>query len=321
MTDSAQESRAPGLDCSAIAEAAERIRPYIRKTPLLRDDSLDRETGAALLFKCENLQVSGSFKARGAFNAVFSLSDEEAARGVVTHSSGNHAGALALAAAARGIPAHLVMPRNAPRAKVANVESAGGTIYWCEPTMRDRERRSRELQRETGAVMIHPFNDYRVMAGQGTVGLEIADAVPDLGAIVVPVSGGGLLSGVAVAIRARLPRCRITGVEPEGADDATRSFREKRLRAIENPRTIADGLRATALGSLTFPLIAMLVNDMVTVSEEAIRTAMEDLSDRLKIPVEASGAVPFAAMLPSGRHSPGCPEGRIAVILTGGNLD
>lgn len=314
------ESAGLQLTCAAVEEAAERIASRIRETPLRESGDLNRLTGAGVLFKCENFQVSGSFKARGAFNAVFSLGEDEASRGVVTHSSGNHAAALSYAAAARGIPSHVVMPRNAPQAKARNVEKAGGRIVWCEPNMYSREETAERVRLETGAALVHPFNDYRVMAGQGTVGLELARAAPDVQAVLVPVGGGGLMSGVAVAIKAKLPGCRLIGVEPEGADDATRSFQTGQLQTIEAPDTIADGLRAASLGSRTFPILSALVDEMVTVSDEAIVKAMKLASEIFQMPVEPSGAVTLAALLPGSRRLR-LPAGKVAIVVSGGNLD
>lgn len=306
-----------GLDIRAIEEARKRVAPHVVNTPVVTNPRLDREHGGSFFFKCENLQLGGAFKARGAFNSVYSLSDDEAARGVVTHSSGNHAGALALAAKARGIPAWIVMPNNVPAVKAANVEAAGGRIVFCEPTLEAREAAARELLAEHGATLVHPYNDYRVIAGQGTVALELLEQVsaPDL--ILAPVSGGGLLSGIAVASRAVSPETRLIGVEPAGADDATRSFQTGQRVTGGTPRTIADGLRAT-LGDKTFPLIRRHVDEMVTVSEEGIVEAMRLLWDRLKLVIEPSAAVVFAAVLEGRVEAAGR---RAALVLTGGNVD
>ncbi len=306
-----------GLKLRAIEEARQRVAPHLVKTPVVTNARLDQEFGASFYFKCENLQLGGAFKARGAFNAVFSLTEEEAARGVVTHSSGNHAGALALAARARGIPAWIVMPNDVPTVKAANVEAAGARIVYCEPTLEAREGAARELLAEHGATLVHPYNDYRVMAGQGTVALELLEQAPPPDVILAPVSGGGLLSGIATAARAVSPKTRLIGVEPAGADDAARSFQAGRLVAGGTPRTLADGLRAT-LGDKTFPLIRQHVDEMVTVSEEGIVAAMRLLWDRLKLVIEPSAAVVFAAVMEGKTAVSGR---RVSLVLTGGNVD
>jgi threonine dehydratase len=305
------------LQFSAIVEAHERIRDKIHRTPVVTSQTLDAQAGARLFFKCENLQKVGAFKARGATNAVFLLSAEEASRGVVTHSSGNHAAALARAAQLRGIPAFIVMPSNAPKAKQASVRRYGGEIILCEPTLAARESTAKEVQQQTGASFIHPYNDYRVMAGQGTTAIELLGQAPGLDVVLCPVGGGGHLSGVAVASKALEPGIRVIGVEPAGADDAQRSFRSGQLIPVDQPRTIADGLM-TSLGDNTFAEIRRHVDDIVTVSEESIVQAMRTLWEVLKLVVEPSGAVAYAAVI-DGKLD--VRTQRVGLVLTGGNLD
>jgi threonine dehydratase len=282
----------------------------------MTSETLDSMAQARLFFKCENLQKTGAFKARGATNAVFSLSADLARNGVATHSSGNHAAALARAARLRGIPARIVMPDNAPRAKQASVRRYGGEIIFCEPTLQARERAARELVGRTGAAMIHPYDDLQVMAGQGTTAIELLEEVPDLDVILCPVGGGGQLSGIATAAKALKPSVRILGVEPAGADDASRSFRAGHIIPSVDPKPIADGLRSS-LGEKPFAEIRRYVDDIVTVSEESIIQAMQLIWQVMKIIVEPSGAVAYAAMV--GGAVPRAT--RIGIILSGGNLD
>lgn len=304
-------------DLYAIREAHARIRPYIHSTPVFTCATLDRLSGARLFFKCENFQKVGAFKARGACNAVFSLSWEAAARGVVTHSSGNHAAALAMAAGRRGIPAYIVMPRNAPRVKKEAVAAYGGRIVFCEPTLAAREEACARVMAETGARLVHPYNDYQVIAGQGTAALEFVEEVKDLELLVAPVGGGGLLSGSAIAAKALVPTLRVIGAEPAGADDAYRSFVSGELQPLGEPVTVADGLR-TSLGTLTFPLIRACVDEIVTASEEAIVAAMRKTWELMKIVIEPSSAVPLAALLEGRLQAAGR---RVGIILSGGNVD
>jgi threonine dehydratase len=299
----------------SIREAHARIRDKIHRTPVMTSEVLDRLAGSRLYFKCENLQKAGAFKARGATNAVFLLTDEEAARGVVTHSSGNHAAALARAAALRGIPAYIVMPNNSPLAKQAAVRRYGGEIVLCEPTLAARETTARQVMERTGAAFIHPYDDLRVMAGQGTTAIELLDEVPQLDVILCPVGGGGQLSGIAVAAKDIKPDVRVIGVEPAGADDAARSFKAREILPMVNPRTIADGLK-TSLGEQPFAEIIRLVDDIVTVNEESIVQAMRQILEVMKLLVEPSGAVPYAAILE--KKIVGTD---IGIILSGGNLD
>lgn len=306
-----------GLTWSLVQEARERIAGKVDVTPVLTSSTLDAEAGAQLHFKCENFQKSGSFKARGATNAVFALSPEEARRGVATHSSGNHAAALSRAARVRGVPAYIVMPDNSPQAKRAAVARYGGEITYCQATLAARESAARELVAATGATLIHPYDDLAVMAGQGTAVVELLTQVPELEVILCPVGGGGLLSGTAVAAKSLKPSVRVIGVEPAGADDAARSFRAGRILPIVKPDTIADGLRAS-LGERPFAVIRRLVDDVTTVSDELIVRAMRRIWEVMKIVVEPSGAVPYAALL-SARIE--LRDRRIGLILSGGNLD
>jgi threonine dehydratase len=305
----------PTLQDVLLAHA--RIRPHIHRTPVLTCATLDRATGARLYFKCENFQKVGAFKARGATNAVFSLSDEEARAGVVTHSSGNHAAALAMAAGRRGIAAHIVMPDNAPQVKKDAVAAYGGRIVFCAPTLRAREEACARIVAETGARLVHPYNDERVMAGQGTAAVELLEEVPDLDVVMTPVGGGGLISGTATAVKGLNAGIRVIGAEPAGADDAYRSFRSGERQPMDNPQTVADGLR-TALGDKTFPVIRRLVDDIVTVSEEGIVDAMRRVWQFMKIVIEPSCAVPLAALTEGRAHLAGL---RVGIVLTGGNVD
>jgi threonine dehydratase len=302
---------------SDIRRAAERIRPYAHRTPVLTCRSLDERVGAQLFLKCENLQKVGAFKFRGACNAVFSLSAEQAARGVATHSSGNHAQALALAARLRGIPAYIVMPSNAPAVKQAAVAGYGGVITLCEPTLAARESTLAQVVAATGAEVVHPYNDARVIAGQGTAALELLAEVPDLDVIIAPVGGGGLLSGTALAAKAISPRIRVIAGEPAGADDAFRSLAAGQIVPSVAPQTIADGL-LTSLGDLTFPIIREHVEQIVTVSEAAIIETMHFVWERAKLVVEPSGVVPVAALWEGKLDLRGL---RAGVILSGGNVD
>jgi len=300
-----------------IREAAERIRPHAHRTPVLTCSGLDAKAGARVFFKCENFQKVGAFKFRGACNAVFSLEPEAAGAGVLTHSSGNHGAALALAARLRGIPAIIVMPRNAPTVKRRAVASYGARIVECEPTLDSREETAARLLRETGATLVHPYDNDRVIAGQGTAALELMQEIPDLDAVLAPVGGGGLLSGTALAVRGLSADTRVYAAEPAGADDAQRSFRAGKIIPQLAPRTIADGLR-TSLCPRTFQIIRAHVADVVTVSEEEIVAAMRQVWERMKIVIEPSAAVPVAVML--GRRID-LAGGRVGVILSGGNVD
>jgi threonine dehydratase len=310
-------SQPPGLTWALIEEARARIAPFIRTTPVVTSTTLDEQSGARLFFKCENFQKGGAFKARGASNAVFSLPGSQARRGVATHSSGNHAAALARAAQLRGIPAYIVMPHNTPLAKRAAAERAGAIVTLCEPTLAARERAAAEVLAATGAIMVHPYDDLSVMAGQATVAVELLEEIEGLELLLAPVSGGGLLSGIAVAAHSLRPQLRVLGVEPEGADDAARSLRAGRIVPCEHPDTIADGLRAT-IGVRPFAEIRRYVEDIVTVPDAAIVSAMRRIWEVMKIIVEPSGAAAYAAIT-TGRVE--VRGRRVGVVLTGGNLD
>jgi threonine dehydratase len=300
-----------------IRAARERIAGRTRRTPVLENVTLNALAGAQLYFKCENFQDSGTFKARGATNAVFALSAAEIQAGVVTHSSGNHGAAVARAAGLRGVRAQIVMPENSSRAKFEAVYGYGGEVLRCQPTLAAREALAAQLVAETGATFIHPYDDPRVIAGQGTIALELLEEVPDLDLLLLPVGGGGLASGVAVAAKALRPAIRLIAVEPIGADDARRSFTSGTLSPSLQPVTIADGLRG-ALSARTLELIRRHVDDIVTVSDASIVRAMRTLWQQLKIIVEASSAVPYAAVQEQLLDIGGA---RVGIILTGGNVD
>jgi threonine dehydratase len=305
------------LDLDCIRAAHERIRGHIKRTPVLTSTRLDAASGASLFFKCENFQKIGAFKARGATNAVFALDDATAQRGVATHSSGNHGTALARAAKLRGISAHIVMPSNSAKVKVRAVESYGARIIFCEPTQEAREAACADVIAKTGATLIHSFENEDVMAGQGTAAVELLEDVSDLDLVMCPVGGGGLLCGTAVAAKTMRPRIKVVASEPVNADDAAQSFRAGRLIRREKKFTIADGLR-TNVGAPNFPIIQRYVDDIVTVSEQAIITAMRTIWETMKIIIEPSAAVPYAAMLEQKIDIGGK---RVGIILTGGNVD
>src|SRR5438874_11585046 len=304
------------LDLNSIRAAHERIRPHIHRTPTLTSSRLDEASGASLFFKCENFQKDGAFKARGATNAVFSLDEAIARRGVATHSSGNHGTALARAAKLHGIPAHIVMPSNSAKVKVRAVESYGARIVFCEPTQEAREVACADVIAKTGATLIHSFENEDVMAGQGTAVVELLEDVSDIDFVICPVGGGGLLSGTAVAAKTMRPKIKVIAAEPANADDAAQSFRAGRLIRTEKKFTIADGLR-TNVGAPNFSIIQRHVDDIVTVSEEAIVSAMRAIWETMKIIIEPSAAVPYAAIMEreidiGGKH--------VGIILTGGNV-
>ena len=315
MNATSLQKDAPNFE--AILAAHARIAPRIHRTPVVTSTSLDEIAGARLYFKCENLQKTGSFKIRGATNAVFSLTDEEARHGVVAPSSGNHAAALALAARWRGIPAFIVMPSNSSAAKMRAVESYGGKITQCEPNMASREETCAEVMQKTGAHLVHPYNDARVIAGQGTAALELIEDVGELDVVIAPVSGGGLLSGTAIAAKSMRPGIRVIGGEPRNADDAYRSLAAKKIEPAAPFETMADGLRAT-LCPLTFSILQSFVDEISVVTEEELTAAMLLLWERMKLVVEPSGAVAAAPALNRRIRSEGK---RIGIILSGGNLD
>ena len=304
-------------DLAAIREAAERIAPFALQTPVMTCRSINRMTGARLSFKCENLQKGGAFKFRGAANAVLSLPPEKKKNGVVTHSSGNHAQALALAARIEGLKAFIVMPENAPNVKIAAVKEYGAEVILCRPTLEAREAGVRDIIQQTGAALIHPYDDERIITGQATCALEFLQQVPGMNIIMAPVGGGGLLSGTALSTRFISPETRVMAAEPALADDAFRSFQAQTLVPAEPPQTIADGL-LTSLGEITFPVILEHVNDIVLVSEKNIITAMRSIWERMKIVVEPSGAVPLGAVL---EHSDKFKGQHVGIILSGGNVD
>ena len=304
------------IDLGRIRAAHERIRPHIHRTPVLTSARLDEASGAKLFFKCENLQKIGAFKARGATNAVFSLHEATAKRGVATHSSGNHGTALARAAKLRGIPAHIVMPKNSAKVKVRAVESFGAHIVFCEPNDAAREAACADVIAKTGATLIHSFENEDVMAGQGTAAIELLEDA-DIDLVLCPVGGGGLLSGTAVAVKSMRPNINVIAVEPANADDTSQSFHAGKRFVTEKKFTIADGLR-TNVGEHTFPIIQRYVEDIVTVSEESIVSAMRTIWETMKIIIEPSAAVPCAAIAAGKINLAGK---RVGIILTGGNVD
>jgi threonine dehydratase len=310
--------KSPDLpDLAAIRAARERIARYVRVTPVMTSESLDAALGVHVFLKCENFQKVGAFKARGACNAVFSLPEEAARRGVVTHSSGNHGAALAYAALQRGIPAHVVMPDNAPKVKIANVEGFGAKVHFCAPNVAAREAACAAIERTTGAVLVHPYDDPAVIAGQGTAALELLEAHGDLEVIVAPVGGGGLMSGTAIAAHGMNPRIAVYGTEPAGADDASRGFASGHVEPMDRPQTIADGLRST-VSARTLGAMREHLRAIATCSEEAIVAAMRMVWERAKIVIEPSSAVPLAAMLEGTLDVRGK---RVGVVITGGNVD
>ena len=299
-----------------VREAAARLEGVAHHTPVMTSRAIDELAGRQLVFKCENLQKVGAFKFRGAWNAVASLSDAEAARGVCTHSSGNHAQALALAAQMRGITAHIVMPENVAPIKLSAVEGYGAAITLCEPTLEARETALAKLLRESGAVLVHPYNDARIIAGQGTAALELL-AQAELDAIITPIGGGGLLSGTCIATRGTAPEVVLYGAEPAGADDAAQSLASGELVPQLAPDTICDGL-LTSLGELTWPILRDHLTGIITVDDDAVRQAMRLLWERMELQVEPSGAIGLAAALSPSFQS---DAQRVGVILTGGNVD
>ncbi|MEE9168032.1 MAG: pyridoxal-phosphate dependent enzyme [Candidatus Neomarinimicrobiota bacterium] len=300
-----------------VKAAAKRIKRHVHLTPVLTSQTLNRMTEANLFFKCENFQKVGAFKFRGACNAVFSLSKDEAKHGVATHSSGNHGAAVAMAARLHGMDSYVVMPRTASELKKQAVSGYGAQITFCEPTLASREETCAGIVKKTGATEIHSYNDPRIIAGQGTAALELLEEVPDLDALLAPVGGGGLLSGTALAASGVNKQIEVVGVEPEGANDAYQSFRTGRIVPSVNPKTVADGL-LTSLGDLTFAIIMKHVTDIVTVSESSIVNAMRTVWERMNIIIEPSSAVPVAALLDGTVDMVGK---RVGVILSGGNVD
>ena len=300
-----------------IAAAHARIKAHAKRTPVLTSATVDAQVGASVFFKCENFQRIGAFKFRGAFNALSQLGSEEKMRGVIAFSSGNHAQAVALSAKMLGVKSVIVMPENAPRVKLEATRGYGAEVITYGPG-ESRDELAERLARERGLVLIPPFNHPHVIAGQGTAAKELVEDAGPLDALLVPCGGGGLISGCAIAARHLLPGITVVGVEPAGGDDATQSFRTKKLVVIKEAKTIADGARTESLGSLTFPLVLRYVNDMVTVSDDELLRAMFFLWERMKIVVEPTGALAACALLQKRVSFPGK---RVGVILSGGNVD
>jgi len=300
---------------NTIRDAHNRINTHVLKTPVKSNTEINENAGVELYFKCENLQRSGSFKIRGAVNAVLCLSDNEANNGVVTVSSGNHGTALSLAAKIRGINATVVLPKNALPFKRNLIENLGANIVECEAQVESREKTLLEVQKATGATVIHPYNDYRIISGQGTVALELLEQVPDLDMVLVPIGGGGLISGIAVAVSEITPKINVVGAEPALADDARQSFEQKKLIPSNYPDTVADGLR-TSLGTKTFPIILKYVKKIITAPEEKILPIMNVMTENLKDNIEPSSAVPLAALMEK-KHM--FKEKKVGIIISGGN--
>ncbi|WP_104017647.1 beta-hydroxyaspartate dehydratase BhcB [Roseovarius nitratireducens] len=312
-----KERTAADLTIDDVMAARERIAPYIHRTPVLTSSFLNELTGAELYFKCENFQKAGAFKVRGASNAVFGLDDAQAARGVATHSSGNHALSLSYAAGRRGIPCHVVMPRTAPQAKKDAVRGYGGVITECEPSTTSREAVFAEVQAATGAEFVHPYNDPRVIAGQATCSAELIEQVEGLDAVIAPIGGGGMVSGCCLTLSNLAPDVQIYAAEPEQADDAARSFKAGHIIADDAPDTVADGLKVP-LKDNTWHFVSRHVTDILTASEDEIVDAMKLTWARMKIVMEASSAVPLATVLKNREVFAGR---RVGVIITGGNVD
>lgn len=301
---------------SEIEKAAERIAPYAIQTPILSSVEINKQFSAEIFFKCENLQKSGAFKFRGACNAIFSLQESEAAHGVATHSSGNHGAALALAGSLRNIPVHVVMPENAPQIKIDNVTKYGAHITFCKPTLHSRETTLEQVIHQTGATVIHPYNDYRVIFGQGTAARELLLEQKNLDAIITPVGGGGLISGTCIAVKNINPDIQVIGAEPKGADDAFRSLAKGEIIPQTNPNTMADGL-LSSLGDKTFSIMKQYVSQIITVSEEHIIQAMRGVYGSLNMLIEPSSAVALAAVLEQPEFF---RRKKIGIILSGGNI-
>ncbi|CAN5157253.1 pyridoxal-phosphate dependent enzyme [soil metagenome] len=301
----------------SIIAAHERIKPYIHQTPVITSASVDEMAGCSLFFKCENFQKVGAFKARGAMNASLKLSKEQLTKGIATHSSGNHAQALARAAKIIGIKSYIVMPRTSPEIKKRGVRGYGGEIFECEPTLAARESMLAEVIKKTGATEVHPFNNYDVIEGQATCAKELIEAFPDLDYIIAPVGGGGLLSGTALSAKYFSPKTIVIGGEPELANDAFRSMQSGKIEPASSPTSIADGL-LTSLGDKTFPIIHGNVREIITVTDDEIIKAMQIIWERLKIIIETSCAVPFAAVM---KEKQKFANKKVGIILSGGNVD
>ncbi len=306
------------MDLFKLVEAAqERIKGYAHVTPVMTSQTLNELTGAQIYFKCENFQRMGAFKFRGAYNAMSQLTEEQKGRGVITYSSGNHAQAVALVGRLLGIQTVVVMPNNAPEIKRKATEGYGATLVGYDPEETTREAICHDLQARHGHTLVPPYDHINIVAGQGTAAKELLDEIESLDMLLVPCGGGGLLSGCAVATRGMSPKCRVIGIEPELADDATKSFHTGKLHTVKNPPTIADGTRTPSLGEVTFPLVLEYVDDMKTVPESAIMEAVRFLFYRMKIVVEPSGVLGLAAVLAGSVKA----EGRVGIILSGGNID
>ena len=306
------------VDFDDVARAAERLRGHAHRTPVLSSRTFDERTGARVLFKCENLQRMGAFKFRGAYNALAQLAPAVRTRGVVAYSSGNHAQAVALAGRLLGVPATIVMPRDAPRVKLDATRGYGAEVVTYDPRSAEREAFAAKLAGERGLVLIPPYDHPHVAAGQGTCAKELFEDSGPLDFLLVPCGGGGLLSGCAVAASGLAPQCRVIGVEPEAGDDATRTFRSGTLQTVRNPDTIADGARTPSLGKVTLPLVMRYVSDMLTVSDAELLRSMLLIWERMKVLVEPTGALAAAALLEGKLDAKGA---RVGVILSGGNVD
>jgi threonine dehydratase len=294
-----------------------RISPFVHRTPILRCATIDRLLGAEVVFKCENFQKIGAFKLRGATNALRSMEPHELVGGACTHSSGNHAQAVAYAARALGIAAHIVMPDNAPAVKKAAVAGYGAHIYYCEPTQAAREATANQVIADTGAAFLHPYDDYRIITGQGTAAMELFQDEPDLDYVLAPIGGGGLIGGTALATHYFSPKTKVIACEPDGADDAYRSFRDRQRYPMTAPKTLADGL-LTGVGQRNFEILLEYVHDVITCDEPTLVEAMRLIWERMKIVVEPSSAVPLACLL-AGKHD--VRGKRVGIILSGGNVD
>lgn len=300
-----------------IKDAFDRISGHIHKTPILSSKTIDRLVGAEVLFKCENLQKTGSFKIRGATNAVKQLSTSQLSNGIATVSSGNHGAALSVAGTRINTPVTVIMPSNTSKIKIENVKRSGGNIVWCEPNQRSREKTLEKVVSDTGAAVVHPYNDARVIAGQGTAGLEIVSDYPDIDAIITPVSGGGLLSGTLLSAKYTNPKIKVYGAEPLEADDTFRSLQEGKIVPNKTTNTICDGLRAQ-VGSITFPIIQKYVDDIFIVNENDIVSSMQLIWSIMKIVVEPSSAIALSALVSNKKQLKGKT---VAIILSGGNVD
>lgn len=300
-----------------IIDAHSLIAPYIHKTPLIKSDLLNVKLQCEIIFKCENMQKAGAFKYRGATHAILKLSVEERKKGVITHSSGNHAGALAKAASIHGVKAHIIMPKNAPHAKVDAVKTYGGIITFCEPTLQAREDTVKQIQEQTGAILIHPYDNFNVICGQGTACLEITKQMEEPDIIMAPVGGGGLLSGTSIVAKNSWKNTKVFGAEPRNADDAYKSFKSKTFVPSDNPKTMADGLK-TSLSDRTFSIILENVDDIITIKEHSIIEAMRLVFRYLKIVIEPSSAVPLAAVMENIKLF---KDKKVSIIISGGNVD